>query len=618
MRQRIRVQPNSVVLRWRNRKNRHLVDRREDLGKLFMAKAQTSRPLSGPGELKAALAACRQAFLGVGLMSALINVLTLTGSLFMLQVYDRVLPSRSVPTLLGLAMIVAFLYAFQGMLEVLRGRVLTRIGASLDERLSRRAFDVVVRLPLKAELTGDGLQPVRDIDQVRSFLSGAGPTALFDLPWMPFYIAICFIFHPLLGVTALGGGLLLVVLTIVADWRTREHTARVASLTAARNNLAEAGRRNAEALYAMGMADRLGDAWVKANATLRTSHQKAADVAGGLSTVSRVLRMVLQSAVLGVGAYLVIKQEATGGIMIAASIIVARALAPVELAIANWRGFQSARQSWRRLAAILQRLPVQDKPMDLPNPVESLAINGISVSPPGGRRVVVQDASFTLKAGSGLGVIGPSASGKSSLVRTLVGVWTPVRGSIRLDGATLDQWTPEKLGRHLGYLPQDVELFDGTVAENIARFESDADPQAIMAAAKAAGVHELILRLPDGYDTRIGDGGTALSAGQRQRLALARALYGDPFLVVLDEPNSNLDTEGEAALTQAIRSIRERGGIVIVVAHRSSALATVDQILVLNEGRMQEFGPKEEVLRKVLRPRPAAGPAIAAVGGDRP
>jgi PrtD family type I secretion system ABC transporter len=582
-----------------------------------MAKTVAPRPASGPAELKAALSACRQAFLGIGLMSGLINVLTLTGSLFMLQVYDRVLPSRSVPTLLGLAVIVAGLYAFQGVLEVLRGRVLVRIGASLDERLSRRAFDVVVRLPLKAELSGDGLQPVRDVDQVRGFLSGTGPTALFDLPWMPLYIAICFIFHPWLGITALGGGLILVALTLLADWRTREHTAQVASLTAARNNLAEQGRRNAEVLTAMGMAERLGTAWVTANAALRASHQRAADVAGGLSAVSRVSRMVLQAAVLGVGAYLVILQEATGGIIIASSIIVARALAPVELAIANWRGFQSARQSWRRLSAILRHLPVQEQPMELPKPAETFAVNAISVSPPGGRRIVVQDVSFTLKAGSGLGIIGPSASGKSSLVRALVGVWTPVRGNIRLDGATLDQWSPEKLGRHVGYLPQDVELFEGTVAENIARFEPDADPQKIMAAAKAGGVHDLILRLPDGYDAKIGESGTALSAGQRQRVALARALYGDPFLVVLDEPNSNLDTEGEAALTQAIRGARERGAIVIVVAHRSSALAPTDQVLVLNEGRMQDFGPKEEVLRKVLRPRAAPAQVVTAIGSDR-
>jgi PrtD family type I secretion system ABC transporter len=582
-----------------------------------MAKAETSRPASGPGELKAALSACRQAFLGIGLMSGLINVLTLTGSLFMLQVYDRVLPSRSIPTLLGLALIVACLYAFQGVLEVLRGRVLVRIGASLDERLSRRAFDVVVRLPLKAELSGDGLQPVRDVDQVRGFLSSTGPTALFDLPWMPLYIAICFIFHPLLGLSALGGGLILVVLTLLADWRTRAHTAQVAALTSTRNNLAEAGRRNAEVLAAMGMGERLGTAWMKANAELRSSHQQAADVSGGLSAISRVARMMLQSFVLGVGAFLVIRQEATGGIIIASSILVARALAPVELAISNWRGFQSARQSWRRLSAILRHLPVQEQPMELPKPTESLAVNGISVSPPGGRRIVVQDVSFTLKAGSGLGVIGPSASGKSSLVRALVGVWTPLRGNIRLDGATLDQWAPDKLGRHVGYLPQDVELFDGTVAENIARFEPDADPQKIMAAAKAAGVHDLILRLPEGYDAKIGESGTALSAGQRQRVALARALYGDPFLIVLDEPNSNLDTEGEAALTHAIRGARERGAIVIVVAHRSSALTPTDLILVLNEGRMQDFGPKDEVLRKVLRPRPAPAQVVTAIGSER-
>ena len=359
------------------------------------------------------------------------------------------------------------------------------------------------------------------------------------------------------------------------------------------------------------MAPRLSAVWSEANARYMDAQRRTADVAGGLGALSKVLRMVLQSAVLGLGAYLVIHQEATSGIIIASSILTSRALAPVELAIANWKGFVAARHSWRRLNELLAALPAEAPPMELPKPAQSLVVEGVAVMPPGGRNVVVQDVSLRLKAGNGLGIIGPSASGKSSLVRSLVGAWAPVRGKIRLDGAALEQWSPERLGRHLGYLPQDVELFAGTVAQNIARFEAEPEARAVIAAAQAAGVHELILRLSEGYETQIGEGGASLSAGQRQRVGLARALYGDPFLVVLDEPNSNLDAEGEEALTQAIIGVRKRGGIVVVVAHRPSALAGVDQVLVMADGRAQAFGPKDEVLAKVLR-RPQAVPGAAS------
>ena len=322
--------------------------------------------------------------------------------------------------------------------------------------------------------------------------------------------------------------------------------------------------------------------------------------------------MVIQSGVLGLGAYLVIHGQATAGLIIAGAILSARALAPVELAIANWKGFVAARQGWRRLDDLLKALPRTDEPMALPRPSSEVSVEAVSVVPPGLNRFVVQDVAFALRAGQGLGVIGPSASGKSSLARTLVGIWRPVRGKVRLDGAALEQWSPEALGQHVGYLPQDVELFAGTIAENIGRFEADPDPAAVIAAAKAAGVHDLVLRLPDGYDTRIGEAGAGLSAGQSQRIALARALYRDPFLVVLDEPNSNLDGEGEEALTQAILGVRARGGVVVVIAHRPSALAGVDRILMMVDGRQQAFGPKEEVLSKVLRRPPAAAAAVAA------
>jgi PrtD family type I secretion system ABC transporter len=352
--------------------------------------------------------------------------------------------------------------------------------------------------------------------------------------------------------------------------------------------------------------------WSAANERYIEAQQRSSDVAGGLGGVSKVMRMALQSAILGVGAYLVIEQQATAGVIIASSILTSRALAPVELAIANWRGFVAARQSWKRLRELFAALPEQAHPLALPRPSVSLSVEGASAIPPGGQRFVLQDASFSLKAGDGLGVIGSSASGKSSLARLLVGVWAPVRGKVRLDGAALDQWVPDAIGPHIGYLPQDVELFAGTVAENIARFDPDREPDAVIAAARAANVHDLILRLPDGYETQIGEAGTALSAGQCQRVALARALYGDPFLIVLDEPNSNLDTEGEQALTQAILRARARGRIVVVIAHRPSALAAVDLVLVMADGRAQAFGPKDEVLSKVLRRGAGSGSAAPA------
>jgi ATP-binding cassette, subfamily C, type I secretion system permease/ATPase len=540
--------------------------------------------------------------MAIGVLTGFINLLMLSGSLFMLQVYDRVLPSRNVPTLVALFVLVTGLYAFQGVLDMTRGRLLVRIGAFLDEQLSGRVYDVVVRLPLKTQNRADGLQSMRDLDQLRSFLSGAGPTALCDLPWMPLYLGLCFMFHIWIGITAIAGAIVLVSLTIMAEVLTRAPTKEAVTFGQSRMTIAEASRRNAEALQAMGMIGRLSGIWSDVNAKYMQHQQRASDVAGALAAASRVLRMLLQSAVLAVGAYLTINQEATGGIIIASSILVARALAPVELAIANWKGFLGARQSWHRLSRVLTLLQQSElPPMTLPKPSQHLAVEQLSLTPPGQQRIVVAEASFTVKAGQAVGIIGPSASGKSSMARALVGVWAPVRGKVRLDGAALEQWPSEALGPHIGYLPQDVELLDGTVAENIARFNAKADSAAIIAAAQAAGVHDLILRLPQGYESPIGEGGMALSAGQRQRVALARALYGDPFLIVLDEPNSNLDSEGDEALTQAIASARRRGAIVIVIAHRPSALKAVDLVLAMANGRIQAFGPRDEVLRKVLQ-----------------
>jgi PrtD family type I secretion system ABC transporter len=555
-------------------------------------------------EVGAAIRNCGAAFLGIGIFSGVINLLGLTGSIYMLQVYDRVLPSRSVPTLVGLTVLMLLLYGANGLLDLIRMRVMSRVGSRIERTLRQRVFATVLDSPLRTRRGNDGSQSIRDLDQIRTFLSGQGPIALFDLPWLPLYLLLVFALHPLLGIVATLGAIVLVLMTIMTDLRSR-NPLRVAALSgASRQVFSEANRRNAEVIRAMGMGGRMNIVWnVLCESNLREQLQ-ASDVMGSYGTLSKISRMVLQSAILGIGAYLVIAGEASAGVIIASSITVSRALAPIEVAIANWRGFLGSRQACDRLTRLLAEMPAAAEPFELPAPVRSISVENLSLAAPGQWQPLVSNVSFQLQAGSGLGIIGPSASGKSTLARGLVGVWQPLSGCVRLDGAALDQWHPESLGQHIGYLPQDIELFDGTIAENIARFDPDASMDATIAAAKTAVVHDMILRLPDGYNTRLGESGACLSAGQRQRVALARALYGDPFLVVLDEPNSNLDNNGDAGLTQAILSVRARGGIVIVIAHRPSAIEGVDRLLVMNEGRPYAFGPKDRIGQKVVRTSP--------------
>ncbi|KRE08095.1 type I secretion protein [Bosea sp. Root670] len=554
--------------------------------------------------LTAAISQWRGAFVAIAVLSGALNLLTLASSLYMLEIYDRVLPSRSIPTLVGLTLLIVMLYVFYALFDILRGRLLLRIGCALDEGLNGKVFQAILSGPLQAKNAGEGLQPMRDLDQVRGFLSGGGPGALFDLPWIPLYLGLCFLFHFWIGATALIGTIVLVALTVLTERLTQKPSTAASGAAAHRISIAEVGRRNAEAVHAMGMGGEMGALWKVVSDEHRLQHQRAAEVAGGFASTSRVLRMLLQSIVLGVGAYLVIQQEATAGIIVASSILTSRALAPVDLAIGNWKGFVRARQGWGRLKEMFEAQPSQAPALALPAPTELITVEAASVSPPGGQRLTASNVSFALRAGQGLGVIGQSASGKSSLARMLVGVWQPLTGTVRMDGSSLRHWRPEELGHHVGYLPQEVELFSGTVAANIARFRSDATAERIIEAAKASGVHELIQRLPEGYQTQIGERGTALSAGQRQRIALARALYGNPFLVVLDEPNSNLDAEGEQALTDAIFQVRRRGGVVVVIAHRPSALTALDQVLVMADGRVQAFGPKDEVLSTSLKAVP--------------
>lgn len=556
----------------------------------------------------------------MALISGVINILALTSPLFMLQVYDRVLASGSVPTLVGLAILAAAMFAVQAALEIVRARVLLRMGELFDRRLSGRVHSAVVRLPLQAPTSGDGLQPLRDLDNVRNFLSGQGPNAPFDLPWMPLYLGICFLFHVWIGTTALIGAIMLVALTLLTNALSSRTVRDAMTHNMRRNALMEGARRNAEVVRAMGMENRMSARWAAANLDYLAANRKAGDISNGLGTVSKTLRIMLQSAILGVGAYLVIQQQATAGVMIASSIMMGRALAPVDLAIANWKPLLMARQSWSRLQALLVQVPADPPRTSLPPPVKELRVEALAIAPPGQKRPTVVGVNFAIPEGSALGIIGPSGSGKSTLARALVNVWKPVTGQVRIDGASLDQWDREMLGRHIGYLPQGVELFDGTIAENIARFDENADDKAIVEAAKAAGAHDLILRFEEGYDRRIGEEGSSLSAGQRQRIGLARALYRLPFLVVLDEPNANLDAEGEAAVISAISGIRARGGIAIVIAHRPSAIGVVDLVTVMDEGRQQAFGPRDAVLARVLKSgnapaeQPKGYPVTAAYG----
>lgn len=553
------------------------------------------------------LAQCRTGLMAIGLASALINMLYLTSSFFMLQIYDRVIPSRSMPALAALCVLALTLYLFQGAFEVIRSRMLTRISGVFDEKLGTDVFRAVTKAPLMGNGAADGVGLMRDFDQVRSFLSGAGPPAFFDLPWVPFYIVICFLFHPSIGFVAIGGVVVLTILTFLTNRATEASARKLHEVSGERTMLLEAAHRNAEVVEAMGMAGDLSRAWSRFNDQYRETHRRNSDVSNGYTAVSKIFRIALQSAVLAVGAVLVIENHASAGIIIAASILTSRALAPVEQTIANWRGFVSGRQSWRRLGTALEATIETSVPLALPAPDTHLDVEGLTSGPPGRQEIVIANIGFHAEAGDAIGVIGPSASGKSSLARALTGIWPVHRGSVRLDGATLDQWSDGDRGRHIGYLPQDIELFSGSVAGNISRFRSDAEAEDIVSAAKAAGLHEVILKLSDGYATEIGPGGAMLSAGQRQRVALARALFGNPFLVVLDEPNSNLDVEGEVALSQAIVGVCERGGIVIVIAHRPSALAGVNLVLMMNEGRAVAFGDKDEVLTRVLRRDPSAG-----------
>jgi PrtD family type I secretion system ABC transporter len=558
-----------------------------------------SKEKTAPNPLAEIAPQLRRATITIGVVSAMLNILLLAGSIYMILVYDLVIPGRSQPTLFGLLAIVGAAYFFQGVLDLVRGQILGHVGFAIDNELEARIHQIV--LMIARLMPGrDATQPSRDLEQLRGFISSSGPTALLDLPWVLFFVAVLFLLHPWLGVTVLVGATVLVTLTVLNDRMTGPAMERIVKLASTRQRALDASQRHSEAAFAMGMEHRMEALWTGANRRYLAAQANLAKSSGTLGTISRIFRLFLQSLVLTVGAILVIRGEASGGVIFASSILASRALAPVEQVIANWRGFVGARQAWDRLKQFMAQLDRPPPTLDLPPPRSILAIEALTLRPPGAAAPTVHDISFIAYAGEAIAVLGPSGCGKSTFLRGLLGILEPVSGSVRLDRATLDQWPRDVIGRHIGYLPQNVELISGTIAQNIARFEPDAPAEAIIEAARQAGVHDLIQHLPDGYNCDVGIDGRKLSAGQRQRIALARALYRDPFLLLLDEPNSNLDQDGERALVEAVNAAKARQAIVIVVAHRPSILEAIDLVLLMRNGRAQAYDRKERLVPHLL------------------
>lgn len=559
-----------------------------------------------------ALRGLRSTFVLVGVFSAIINLLMLTGPVYMLQVYDRVLSSGSVATLSGLFVVVILLYGFLGLYDFLRARLLSRASLRLDAQVGNDAF----RLVLQSGETGGrsridpSAQPVRDLELLRSFIGSPAITGIFDLPWMPIFLGLVFLFHPWLGYLTLAGACVVTGAALINQFIARGSISRAMSIEGAERRLVDQVRTDAETLQALGMRDRLVSRWRSLHDSALAAAQVGSDRSEGFASFSKSFRLLLQSALLTMGAFLALRQEITPGMIIATSIIAGRALAPVDQVIGQWRAIGRAREAHHRLREVFANQPVEKPRIDLPAPKGNLRVLSLTklapvISSGKSEQIRILDrVSFELSPGDGLGVVGNSAAGKSTLARLLVGAWTPDAGEIRLDGATLDQWTPETLGSHIGYLPQTLHMLPGTVGQNIARFDPEARDTEVIEAARIAGVHEMILALPDGYATHLEQTSCRLSGGQLQRLGLARAVFGGPRLIVLDEPNSNLDANGDDALSEAIRIMRDRGSVVVVMAHRPSAIAAVNKVMLLHKGRAERFGEKNEVLG--LTPRPVS------------
>ena len=557
----------------------------------------------GRAELIKARSESRALYWLVGLFSFFVNMLMLAGPLYMLNVYDRVLGSRSIETLIALSVLVAFLYGCMGILDFVRGRVMGRIGARFQAQMDRRVFAAVLKATTLHRAPREAATGLRDLEAVQRLITSPALMAVFDLPWAPLFFMGIFVFHPLMGILALVGALVLLLVALLNQATTRAPLERANATSFASETLGAQIRSESEMVHSLGMRGAAFDRWQIARGASLDATIGAADAAGTFTALTKAFRLFLQSAMLGLGAYLVLQGELTPGAMIAGSILLGRGLAPIEMIVGQWAVFQKGREGWRKLSTLLGNVPVDQPRTNLPKPVARLIADQVTMLPPGGQQATLRMISFTVEPGQAVGIIGTSGAGKSTLARALTGVWKPAGGKIRLDGASLDQYDPDVLGQHIGYLPQRVQLFDGTVKENIARMSLTPDDALVVKAAQKADAHNMILKLPDGYDTRVTATGGQLSGGQIQRIGLARAMYGDPVVLVLDEPNSNLDNNGSAALNQAVQMQKAAGGIVFVMAHWPDAIFHCDTLLVLENGTKRAYGPKDDVLREVTRNR---------------
>ena len=570
-------------------------------------------------EIQTILSNFKRTFYTIGVFSAIINLLALVPSLYMLQVYDRVLNSRNEITLLMLTILMMCAYAFMALLELVRSFVLVRVGAKFDMELNKRVYTAAFEQNLKAA-GGNAGQSLADLTNLRQFLTGNALFAFFDAPWFPIYLAVIFVFEPSLGVFSVCGTLVLIALAYINERVTKEPLSEANTMAIVAGTLATNNLRNAEVIESMGMLPNLMNRWFKLHARFLALQAKASEKAGIISALTKFVQSSQQSLVLGFGALLVLEGKLTPGMMIAASILVGKALAPVQQVIATWKSWSSTRSAYERLSNLLEKNPARAAGMELPAPKGNLSVENVSASPPGVPVPILRGVHFAIEAGDVLGVIGPSGSGKSTLARLMVGVWPAIVGKVRLDGADMYQWNKAELGPNIGYLPQDIELFGGSVSENIGRF-GDVDPEKVVQAAKRAGVHDMILHLPKGYDTLLGDGGAGLSGGQKQRLGLARAMYGDPSLLVLDEPNSNLDDVGEQALVAAVQDLRQRGKTIVLITHRTSIIGVTNKLLFLRDGTVAAFGPTKDVLQGLQaqqQKQVAAQPAQPAAPNGAP
>ena len=555
----------------------------------------------GRDELDATRRDMRGLLLAAFFFSVFVNILMLTGPLYMLQVYDRVLGSRSEPTLWALSGLMAFLYLVMGILDYSRGRIMARVGARMQERLDRRVFAAALKRMQQVPNDPLALAAQRDLEAVQRLWASPVLIAVFDIPWAPMFLAAIFVFHPLLGWMSVAGGVILVVITILNQTMTKDPLRRANAATLKGEMLSDSIKQEAEAVQALGMTNAAFDRWQVARKMALVQGIAAADLGGVFGTISKTFRQFLQSAMLGAGAYLVLRNEMGSGAMITGSILLGRALQPIEVAIGQWALVTRAQEGRARLAELLTRVLPEPPHTELPRPRAILEAQNLTVVPPGESQAVLRMVSFRLEPGQALGIIGPSGAGKSTLARALIGAWKPAGGKVRLDGAALDQYDPDRLGSYIGYLPQRITLFEGTIAENIARLQKNPDGAAVVEAARKAAAHDMITKLPDGYDTRVQGLGGRLSGGQIQRIGLARALYGDPVLLVLDEPNSNLDNEGSVALNQAIAAMKAAGRAILIMAHRPAAIQECELLLVLEDGARRAFGPRDQVLREMVK-----------------